>query len=244
MFGGHLIFRTLLVGILCLSLVSTDTCPSGGMPGFPGIPGFPGRDGREGIKGEKGEPGKPLKPDETMKKGATGVSGFQGIPGKRGLQGDNGVMGPPGPTGEPGDRGNFDSPRSRLQSAFSVARATRSHPDPNSLIRFGTIITNINENFNTGESKFVCQIPGTYYFVFHTSSYDKHLCVNLIHDDKKLAVFCDHIQKGNQQVSSGGLAVYLKENEKVWLTTGGYNGLFAEGEKADSVFSGFLIHAH
>lgn len=58
MFGGHLIFRTLLVGFLCLSLVSTDTCLSGRMPGFPGIPGFPGRDGREGIKGEKGEPGK------------------------------------------------------------------------------------------------------------------------------------------------------------------------------------------
>ncbi len=58
MFGGHIIFGTLLVGFLCLSLVSTDTCPSGGMPGFPGIPGFPGRDGREGTKGEKGDPGK------------------------------------------------------------------------------------------------------------------------------------------------------------------------------------------
>uniref|UniRef100_A0A671RK79 Complement component 1, q subcomponent, C chain n=1 Tax=Sinocyclocheilus anshuiensis TaxID=1608454 RepID=A0A671RK79_9TELE len=195
------------LGFLCLSLVSTDTCPSGRMPGFPGIPGFPGRDGREGMKGEKGDPG---------------------IPGKRGLQGDFGIMGPPGHPGQPGEPGNLDTSRSHLQSAFSVVRFTRAHPEPNSLIRLRDVITDINKDFS----------------MFHASSNEKHLCVNLIHDEKKLAVFCDHMQKGNQQVSSGGLAVYLKENEKVWLTTGTYNGLFAEGEKADSVFSGFLIHAH
>ncbi|XP_073681046.1 complement C1q subcomponent subunit C [Garra rufa] len=243
MFGGHIIFGTLL-GFLCLSLVSTETCPSGGAPGFPGIPGFPGRDGREGMKGEKGEPGKPLKADETMKSGERGESGIKGIPGKRGLQGDLGLTGPPGLHGEPGEPGSLDASISHLQSAFSVVRKTRAHPEPNSLIRFSEVITDINKDFNIAESKFVCKIPGTYYFVFHASSSEKHLCVNLIHDDKKLAVFCDHMQKGNQQVSSGGLAVYLKENEKVWLTTGFYNGLFAEGDKADSVFSGFLIHAH
>lgn len=153
-------------------------------------------------------------------------------------------MGPPGSPGEPGEQGHLEASRSHLQSAFSVARLTRAHPESNSLIRFSEVITNINKDFSTTENKFVCKIPGTYYFVFHASSTEKHLCVNLIHDEKKLAVFCDHMQKGNQQVSSGGLAVYLKENEKVWLTTGTYNGLFAEGEKADSVFSGFLIHAH
>uniref|UniRef100_A0A672S8U4 Complement component 1, q subcomponent, C chain n=1 Tax=Sinocyclocheilus grahami TaxID=75366 RepID=A0A672S8U4_SINGR len=150
--------------------------PSGRMPGFPGIPGFPGHDGREGMKGEKGDPG---------------------IPGKRGLQGDFGIMGPPGHPGEPGEPGNLDTSRSHMQSSFSVVRFTRAHPEPNSLICFRDVITDIKKDF------------------------------------KKLAVFCDHMQKGNIQVSSGGLAVYLKENEKVWLTTGTYNGLFAEGEKAD-----------
>ncbi len=188
--------------------------------------------------------GIPLKPDETRKKGEKGECGFRGIPGKRGLQGDFGILGPLGPPGEPGELGNLDASISHLQSAFCVARKTRANPEPNSLIRFSHVITNINADFSTSENKFVCKIPGTYYFVFHASSSEKHLCVNLIHDEKKLAVFCDHMQKGNQQASSGGLAVYLKENEKVWLMTGTYNGLFAEGEKADSVFSGFLIHAH
>uniref|UniRef100_A0A673KNJ5 Complement component 1, q subcomponent, C chain n=1 Tax=Sinocyclocheilus rhinocerous TaxID=307959 RepID=A0A673KNJ5_9TELE len=204
-------FRNCDCHFVCLSLVSTDTCPSRRMPGFPGIPGFPGRDGREGMKGEKGDPDV-----ETGlgKRGGKGEPGIRGIPGKRGLQGDFGIMGPPGHPGEPGEPGNLDTSRSHLQSAFSVARFTRAHSEPNALI--------------------LC-------FMFQASSNEKHLCVNLIHDEKKLAVFCDHMQKGNQQVSSGGLAVYLKENEKVWLTTGTYNGLFAEGEKADSVFSDFLI---
>lgn len=58
MFGGHIIFGTLLAGSLCLHLVSTDTCTAGAMPGFPGLPGFPGREGRQGMKGERGDPGK------------------------------------------------------------------------------------------------------------------------------------------------------------------------------------------
>jgi len=58
MFGGHIIFGTLLACSVCLHLVSTDTCPAGAMPGLPGIPGFPGRDGRDGVKGVRGDPGK------------------------------------------------------------------------------------------------------------------------------------------------------------------------------------------
>ncbi|KAK7131127.1 hypothetical protein R3I94_016306 [Phoxinus phoxinus] len=213
------------------------------MPGLPGIPGYPGRDGRDGVKGETGYPGNPLKPDQAIKNGEKGEPGIKGRPGKRGIHGDSGIKGPLGPPGEPGDPGNSEGSRSPLQSAFSVSRATRSPPEPSAVIRFGTIITNVNGHFNAEESKFVCKIPGTYYFVFHASSKDK-MCVILMHDDKKLGSFCEHIQKNSQQVSSGGLAVYLKENEKVWLVTNSYNGLFAEGRKADSVFSGFLIHAH
>lgn len=188
--------------------------------------------------------GIPIRPDEAIKKGEKGEPGTKGRPGKRGLNGEAGIRGPLGPPGEPGDPGSSEGSTSPLQSAFSVSRATRSLPDPNAVIRFSTIITNVNDHFNVTLGKFVCKIPGTYYFVFHASSKEKSLCVILMHDDKKIGSFCDHMQKNSQQVSSGGLAVYLKENEKVWLQTNSYNGLFAEGKRADSVFSGFLIHAH
>lgn len=57
MSGSQIISGIIVTVSLCLSLVSTDTCPAAGTPGLPGIPGLPGRDGREGIKGDKGEPG-------------------------------------------------------------------------------------------------------------------------------------------------------------------------------------------
>lgn len=188
--------------------------------------------------------GIPIKPYEVIKKGEKGEPGIKGRPGKRGHNGEDGIRGPLGPPGEPGDPGNSEGSSSPLQSAFSVSRATRSLPEPNAVIRFSTIITNVNGHFNATLGKFICKIPGTYYFVFHASSKEKNLCVILMHDDKKIVNFCDHMQRNSQQVSSGGLAVYLKEDEKVWLVTNSYNGLFAEGRKADSVFSGFLIHAH
>ncbi|KAI7795836.1 complement C1q subcomponent subunit C-like [Triplophysa rosa] len=227
---------------LCFSLVSMGTCPDAGTPGLPGIPGLPGRDGRERINGDKGDPGIPLKPADATKKGEKGEPGVIGSPGKRGRPGEAGDIGPPGPPGEPGDQGESGDTTSLLQSVFSVSRLTRNPPEPHAVIRFSKNITLINSHFNN-EGKFVCQISGYYYFVFHASSYDKNLCVFLMVDGSKLATFCDHHKSSkSQQAPSGGLAVYLRQNQNVWLQTNSYNGMFA-GDMGDSVFSGFLIHA-
>lgn len=65
-------------------------------------------------------------------------------------------------------------------------------------------------------------------------------------DGERLAAFCDHIGNKNSglQVSSGGLAVYVKKAQEVWLETDTNNGMYAAGGKGDSVFSGFLVYAH
>lgn len=185
--------------------------------------------------------GIPLKPDQATIKGEKGEPGVIGSPGKSGRPGEPGDMGPPGPPGEPGDLGDSGDTSSLPQSAFSVARLTRKPPDPHGAIRFSKIITNINSRFNE-EGKFVCNVPGYYYFVFHASSYDKNLCVVLMVDGNKLANFCDHNTSKSQQAHSGGLAIYLRKNQNVWLQTNSYNGMFG-GDMGDSVFSGFLMHA-
>lgn len=241
MFGTHIISGIIVTVSLCLSLVSMDTCPVAGTPGLPGIPGLPGRDGREGMKGDKGDEGIPLKPDQATIKGDKGEPGVTGISGKRGRPGETGDIGPSGFPGEPGDLGESGDITSLLQSAFSVSRLTRTPPEPHVAIRFSKTITNINSHFNN-EGKFVCQIPGYYYFVFHASSNDKNLCVVLMIDGNKLANFCDHNINKSQQAHSGGLAVYLKKNQNVWLQTNSYNGMYG-GDMGDSVFSGFLIQA-
>ncbi|KAL7844272.1 hypothetical protein SRHO_G00228110 [Serrasalmus rhombeus] len=217
-----------------------DSCPAG-IPGLPGIPGFPGRDGRDGVKGEKGDAGRTLQLEKLAVKGESGVPGLPGRPGKRGNPGD---PGPPGPPGPPGGRGDVSN--SKPQSAFCVSRETTAAPKPNSPVNFHNVITNINEHFNVSESKFVCHIPGTYYFVYHATSMGKTLCVMLMVNGEKKSTFCDHIQStgSHYQVSSGGLAVYLMHNQKVWLETNAQNGMYAAENKGNSVFSGFLVYAH
>lgn len=180
----------------------------------------------------------------TAQKGQKGEPGIKGKPGKIGKSGVLGPAGDPGMAGLPGDQGESDNSKSAQVSAFSVRRATDVKPDRSTPVRFTSVITNINNHFNTETGKFVCQIAGTYYFVYHASSSTKNLCINLVLDREKLAAFCDHIGNNAQQVSSGGLAVYVKKAQQVWLETDMNNGMYAAGNKGDSVFSGFLLYAH
>lgn len=174
-----------------------------------------------------------------MIKGQKGEPGSKGSQGKRGSPGN---PGPPGSHGPPGDDG--DPSDSKPHSAFSVSRETFEYPKANTPITFNKVITNVNGHFNVIEGKFVCHIPGTYYFVYHATSYKKALCVKLIVNGEKKAYFCDHSQD-DFNVSSGGFAVYLQHNSKVWLETSEpINGMYAEGDKGNSVFSGFLLYTH
>ncbi|KAL2095125.1 hypothetical protein ACEWY4_009844 [Coilia grayii] len=228
------------------SMVALQSCPSGGTPGLPGIPGSPGYDGRNGQKGEKGDPGTSVQPGPAVgQKGQRGDPGIRGKPGKIGRPGMPGPVGAPGLAGQPGDPGESAAARSALVSAFSARRSTDVKPDRGTPVRFTTVITNINNHYNVESGKFVCHISGTYYFTYHASSSTKDLCVHLLLDGQNLAAFCDHLVSNNaQQVSSGGLAVYVKKGQQVWLETDVSNGMYASGGKGDSVFSGFLFYAH
>ncbi|KAG9265606.1 complement C1q subcomponent subunit C [Astyanax mexicanus] len=237
---------TLILGAVLLAVClwpadAQNTCPAA-IPGLPGFPGFHGRDGKDGEKGEKGAPG--LTSGQNAEKGLKGDRGLNGPQGKRGHPGDPGPPGPAGIRGPPGDQSNLSD--STAKSAFCVSRGTIAYPAPNTPVKFENVITNINEHFNVDEGKFVCQIPGMYYFVYHTTSQGKTLCVGLMVNGERKASFCDHTQSAgtHYQVSSGGLAVYLSPNQKVWLETTAHNGMYGAGDKGNSVFSGFLMYAH
>ncbi|XP_062867592.1 complement C1q subcomponent subunit C [Trichomycterus rosablanca] len=240
MINCGLVFGALFALCLCPVAVQ-DTC-SAGTHGLPGFPGLPGRDGRDGEKGEQGAAGPTIKLEQEAVKGQKGDQGIQGPVGKRGRPGIQGPSGSPGGRGSKGDIGDEKPP-----SAFSVSRNTNDPPKANSPIIFQTVITNVNNHFNVKEGQFVCSIPGTYYFVYHATSVNKMLCVKLMVDGEKKTSFCDPNTgtSQNYQVSSGGLAVYLQENQRVWLETSEQmNGMYAAGGKGDSVFSGFLLYAH
>lgn len=236
----HLDRYLLVCSLLSLSLpflVSSQTCS--GIPGLPGFPGYPGKDGRDGERGEKGEPGELLALGP--QKGQKGEPGIMGIPGKRGQSGEPGDPGTPGVDGPPGEPGEAGVAGVQQKVAFSVARVSSENPPRASAIRFTKVLTNVNNDYNTDTGHFRCQVPGTYYFVYHASLNNK-LCVLMKMDNTVLTSFCD-LRGAKRQVTSGGLAVYLSRDQEVWLETKDYRGMTGT-PTGYSIFTGFLMHAH
>nr|XP_020466756.1 complement C1q subcomponent subunit C-like [Monopterus albus]XP_020466757.1 complement C1q subcomponent subunit C-like [Monopterus albus] len=233
-----------LLSLAVSLLVAMETCPGTGMPGLPGIPGLPGRDGRDGERGQKGEPGEKWYGSVGPQKGPKGEMGPLGFPGKRGQGGEPGKPGAPGTDGPPGEEGDPEIEGAvgvEEKAAFSVARGTNEYPDKSSTIRFTTVITNINDDYNTETGHFRCRIPGTYYFVYH-ASVDDRFCVQLKLDQTLLTSFCDH-RRNQRQVTSGGLAVYMSKDQEIWIETKDYRGMRGS-PNGYSIFSGFLLRPH
>ncbi|KAI5768091.1 complement C1q subcomponent subunit C [Mustela nigripes] len=228
----------LLLLLLVLPLGGQASTGCYGIPGMPGLPGAPGKDGYDGLPGPKGEPGIPAIPGTRGPKGQKGEPGTPGFPGKNGPMGTSGIPGVPGlmgPPGEPGEEGRY---KQKHQSVFTVTRQTAEYPRPNSLVKFNTVITNPQGDYDTSTGKFTCKVPGLYYFVYHTSQ-TANLCVHLYRSGTKVTTFCDHMSN-SKQVSSGSVLLRLQVGEQVWLAVNDYNGMVGT-EGSDSVFSGFLL---
>ncbi|XP_053314280.1 complement C1q tumor necrosis factor-related protein 7 [Spea bombifrons] len=241
-------------------------CSIPGLPGPPGAPGangaqgphgrvgLPGRDGRDGRKGEKGEKGTAGLRGKTGPLGSIGEKGDQGESGKKGPigpPGGKGELGPDGPLGTKGDKGQRGERGEpgickcgsiMLKSAFSVG-ITTSYPQERLPILFNKVLFNEGEHYNPLTGKFICAIPGIYYFSYDITLADKHLAISLVHNGEyKIKTF--DANTGNHDVASGSTLLYLKPEDEVWLEIfyTDQNGLFSDPAWADSLFSGFLLY--
>ncbi|XP_070819385.1 complement C1q tumor necrosis factor-related protein 2 [Chaetodon trifascialis] len=243
-------------------LVCSLPGPAGpaGNPGAPGSPGAmgpmgpPGKDGPDGKDGEKGEkgdggdPGRPGNPGKPGLKGREGVIGKAGPRGLKGVRGTPGVAGKRGQKGEEGDVGQRGAPGGcncggTARSAFSVA-VTKSYPKERLPIRFSRILLNEGSHYNASSGKFVCAIPGVYYFTYDITLANKHLAIGLVHNGQyKIKTF--DANTGNHDVASGSTVLHLQQSDQVWLQIfySEQNGLFFDPFWTDSTFTGFLIYA-
>lgn len=234
----------LLLCVLATSLSSGVTQGVCRAPdGKDGAAGKPGRPGRPGLKGERGAPGAP-----GMR---TGIRGLKGDPGEPGPPGSPGKVGFPGPSGPPGDRGpqgsrgprgNPGNIRDQPRPAFSAVR--RNPPSGGNVVIFDTVITNQEEPYQNHSGRFVCAVPGFYYFTFQVvSKWD--LCLYVVSasrgQTRRSVGFCDTNSRGIFQVVSGGTALELQRGDQVWIEKDPAQGRIYQGTEADSVFSGFLI---
>ncbi|XP_069754974.1 complement C1q tumor necrosis factor-related protein 2 [Narcine bancroftii] len=231
-----------------------------GPPGYPGtagpvgrigVPGKDGMDGKDGQKGEKGEEGDRGKPGKSgnpgMKgiRGAIGKAGPRGPRGLRGVQGSSGIRGPKGTSGnngEPGLPGTCKCGMNTARSAFSVA-ITYSYPKERMPIKFDKVLLNEGGHYNASNGKFVCSIPGIYYFSYDITLANKHLAIGLVHNGQYRIKTFD-ANTGNYDVASGSTIMYLKRKDEVWLQIfySEQNGLFHDPHWADSLFTGFMVY--
>lgn len=185
--------------------------------------GLPGLAGDHGEFGEKGDPGIP------------------GNPGKVGPKGPVGPKGSPGPPGLSGPKGESGDYKATQKIAFSAMRNTNIPLRQNQAIRFESIITNENNNYEPRSGKFTCRVPGLYYFTYHASSRG-NLCVILVRGRdrmQKVVTFCDYTQN-TFQVTTGSVVLKLEQGEMVFLQATDKNSLLGI-EGANSIFSGFLL---
>ncbi|KAG5853423.1 hypothetical protein ANANG_G00073260 [Anguilla anguilla] len=188
-----------------------------GPPGFRGT-GSPGPVGKMGLPGKDGADGKD---GERGDKGHPGEAGRLGNPGKPGLMGRQGVVGKAGPRGLKG-----------------------SYPKERLPIRFNRILLNEGGHYNASDGKFVCAIPGVYYFTYDITLANKHLAIGLVHNGQyKIRTF--DANTGNHDVASGSTVLRLQRGDQVWLQIfySEQNGLFFDPYWTDSLFTGFLIFA-
>ncbi|KAL6476645.1 hypothetical protein MHYP_G00151440 [Metynnis hypsauchen] len=121
-----------------------------------------------------------LLPPSTLVQGPQGKPGRPGKPGPPGPPGPPGEPGPPGPMGPPGDRG--DRSRSVMGSGSNGAISTVTYntqprvafyaglKNPHEgyeILKFDDVVTNLGNNYDGVSGKFICSVPGTYFFIYH-----------------------------------------------------------------------------
>ncbi|KAM9687039.1 complement C1q subcomponent subunit A isoform 1-T1 [Trichechus inunguis] len=234
----------LAVCVLAVSLASTVTQEVCRAPdGKDGAAGKPGRPGRPGLKGEQGEPG--AAGIRTGIRGLKGDQGEPGAPGRAGNVGFPGPSGPPGVSGLPGVKGikgNAGNIKDQPRPAFSAVR--RNPPMGGNVVIFDTVITNQEGPYQNHSGRFVCAVPGYYYFTFQVvSKWD--ICLSIMSSTRSQVQrslgFCDTNSKGLFQVVSGGTVLQLQHGDQVWIEKDPTKGRIYQGSEADSIFSGFLI---
>ncbi|XP_034995610.1 complement C1q tumor necrosis factor-related protein 5 [Zootoca vivipara] len=206
--------------------------------GHPGIPGTPGIHGNQGLPGRDGRDGRD---------GAAGMPGEKGEVGQAGAVGPTGERGSPGLNGFPGEKGAPGECAVAPRSAFSAKRSeSRSPPLADEPIVFDVVLVNEQGHYDSNTGKFLCEIPGLYYFAVHATVYRMSLQFDIMKNGKSVASFFQFYGNWPKPTSlSGGTLVRLEPEDEVWVQVGvgDYLGFYSS-IKTDSTFTGFLVYSY
>lgn len=177
--------------------------------------------------------------------GDKGDRGDRGTPGKGGEQGSPGSIGPTGPQGSKGQAGLPGEPCKVQYSAFSVGRRKSLHTqDAYQTVIFDTVFVNLHEHFDMFEGKFLCHIPGIYFFNVNIHTWNfKETYLHIMHNDTERAIV--YAQPSDRSImQSQSLMLELELRDEVWLRL--YkrereNAIYSDDVDVYITFSGYLV---
>ncbi|XP_035384096.1 C1q-related factor [Electrophorus electricus] len=195
-------------------------------------------------------------PPSTLVQGPQGKPGRPGKPGPPGPPGEPGPPGPMGPPGDRGDRGRGGSPGLGGNGAVSTV-TYNTHPrvafyaglkNPHEgyeILKFDDVVTNLGNNYDGTSGKFVCSVPGTYFFIYHVlmrggdgTSMWADLCKNGQVRASAIAQDADQ----NYDYASNSVILHLDAGDEVYIKLDGGKAHGGNNNKY-STFSGFILYA-
>ncbi|KAL2101275.1 hypothetical protein ACEWY4_003036 [Coilia grayii] len=116
-------------------------------------------------QGPQGKPGRPGKPGPPGPPGQPGPPGPMGPPGDRGERGKGGALGLGGGGGEDGGVLSTASDGGAARVAFYAG--LKNPHEGYEILKFDDVVTNLGNNYDSTSGKFICSVPGTYFFIYH-----------------------------------------------------------------------------
>lgn len=181
----------------------------------------------------------------TILKGDKGERGERGTPGKVGHEGPPGAQGVPGLKGSKGQAGPPGEPCNHQYSAFSVARRKSLHSDDAyQAVIFDTVFVNLDGAFDMFQGKFLCRVPGVYFFNVNIHTWNfKETYLHIMQNDAERAIV--YAQPSDRSImQSQSVMLELQLHDAVWVSLfkrDRENAIYSDDVDVYITFNGYLI---
>ncbi|XP_041937787.1 C1q-related factor-like [Alosa sapidissima] len=191
-----------------------------------------------------------------------GLPGKPGRPGKTGPPGPPGEPGPPGPRGPPGDRGDSGVDQTGIltlggrtgglgMATYSTVprvafyAGLRNPQEGYDILKFDDIVTNLGGNYDGASGKFVCKIPGTYFFTYNVlmrGGDGTSMWADLLKNGQVRASSIAQDQDQSYDYASNSVVLHLDAGDEVFIKLDGGKAHGGNSNKY-STFTGFILFA-
>ncbi|KAK3551503.1 hypothetical protein QTP70_017366, partial [Hemibagrus guttatus] len=178
----------------------------------------------------------------------TYIHGRPGKPGKPGPPGPPGEPGPPGPMGPPGEKsmtavagiGSFNT-----GSRVAFYAGLRNPQEGYEILRFDDVVTNIGNHYDGATGKFVCKVPGTYFFTYNVlmrGGDGTSMWADLVKNGQVRASAIAQDQDQSYDYASNTVILHLDPGDEIFIKLDGGKAHGGNSNKY-STFAGFILYS-